>query len=163
MGDLVANALRDGIPAELGTPDLALVNPGGLRAELTYAGNTAINPANTDGVVTYSEANGVLPFINNLWLIDLTGDQIRQVLEQQFQPAGAARPFLALGLSDNVTATIDRSKPEGQRITSIWIDGARNGPERHLHGFDVLLPRHRRRQLRRLHTGHRSRHRFGGS
>ena len=128
MGDLVANALRDGIPADLGTPDLALVNPGGLRAELTYAGNTAINPANTDGVVTYSEANGVLPFINNLWLIDLTGDQIRQVLEQQFQPAGAARPFLALGLSDNVTATIDRSKPEGQRITSIWIDGAQMDP-----------------------------------
>ncbi|MFZ2510002.1 MAG: 5'-nucleotidase C-terminal domain-containing protein [Gordonia sp. (in: high G+C Gram-positive bacteria)] len=123
LGDLVANALRDGIPADLGEPDLAVVTPGGLRAELRYAGDTATNPENTDGVVTYAEANGVLPFVNNLWLIDLTGAQLKTVFEQQFQPAGAQRSFLALGVSDNVTATIDATKPVGQRITSIWIDG----------------------------------------
>ncbi|CUR55722.1 5'-Nucleotidase domain-containing protein [metagenome] len=122
LGGLVANALRDGLPAEIGTADLGIVNPGGMRADLTYAGDTAANPANTDGVVTYAEANGVLPFVNNIWTVDLTGAQLKAVLEQQWQPAGASRPFLALGLSDNVRVTQDPSLPVGSRITSILVD-----------------------------------------
>ncbi len=127
LGDLVGNALRDGIPAEMGTADLGIVNPGGLRADLIFAGNTAQNPANGDGVITYAEANGVLPFVNNIWLIELTGAQLKAVLEQQWQtnPGGPtpARPFLALGLSDNVKTTLDPTKPEGSRVTSVTIDG----------------------------------------
>jgi 5'-nucleotidase len=123
LGDLVANALRDGLPAEIGTADLGMVNPGGLRADLKYAGDTSSNPANTDGVVTYAEANSVLPFVNNIWTIDLTGAQLKAVLEQQWQPAGASRPFLALGLSDNVRVTQDATKPVGSRIASVVIDG----------------------------------------
>ena len=68
LGNLVADALVDGLDAEYGKPDLGIVNPGGLRAELLYAGNTATNPANTDGVVTYAEANAVLPFVNTVAL-----------------------------------------------------------------------------------------------
>ncbi|MCB0982898.1 MAG: 5'-nucleotidase C-terminal domain-containing protein, partial [Ilumatobacter sp.] len=34
-----------------------------------------------------------------------------------------SRPYLQLGLSDNVTYTWDDSLPEGSRITSITIDG----------------------------------------
>ena len=123
LGDLVANALRDGIPAGQGTPDLGIVNPGGLRDELMYAGQPAANPANTDGVVTYAEANQVLPFVNNVWLVQVTGAQLKQVLEQQWQPAGADRAFLALGLSDNVRVTQDASKPVGKRITSVIVNG----------------------------------------
>ncbi len=123
LGDLVANALRDGLPANQGKADLGIVNPGGLRAELEYAGQPADNPANTNGVVTYAEANSVLPFVNNVWLVTLTGAQIKQVLEQQWQPAGADRPFLALGLSDNVRVTQDPSRPAGKRITSVVVDG----------------------------------------
>ncbi|WP_299057217.1 ExeM/NucH family extracellular endonuclease [uncultured Nocardioides sp.] len=123
VGDLVGNALRDGLPESAGTPDLGIVNPGGLRADLTFAGNTANNPENTDGVVTYAEANSVLPFTNNVSLVDLTGEQLLAVMEQQFQPAGADRPYLHLGLSDNVQVTMDRTAPEGERITSVRIDG----------------------------------------
>jgi 5'-nucleotidase len=125
LGDLVANALRDGIPADQGKADLGIVNPGGLRDELYFKGNPAANPANTDGVVTYAEANGVLPFVNNIWLVQLTGAELRSVLEQQWQPAGAQRSFLALGLSDNVRVTQDASKPAGQRITSVIVNGAK--------------------------------------
>ncbi len=32
LGDLVANALRDGLPSDIGSADLGIVNPGGLRA-----------------------------------------------------------------------------------------------------------------------------------
>jgi 5'-nucleotidase len=123
LGDLVANALRDGIPADLGKADLGITNPGGLRAELLYAGDTASNPANKDGVVTYAEANEVLPFVNNVWLVQLTGREIRRVLNQQWQPAGADRPFLALGLSDNVRVTVDPRKPVGHKIKQVLIDG----------------------------------------
>ena len=123
LGDLVANALRDGIPAAQGKPDIGIVNPGGLRDELYYAGQPATNPANTDGVVTYAEANQVLPFVNNVWLVQVTGAQLKQVLEQQWQPAGADRTFLALGLSDNVRVTQDASKPIGKRITSVIVNG----------------------------------------
>ena len=97
LGDLVADALRDGIPAAQGKADLGIVNPGGLRDELLYAGSTATNPANTDGTVTYAEANAVLPFVNNIWLVQLTGKQLKSVLEQQWQPAGAAAPVPRAG------------------------------------------------------------------
>ena len=85
-----------------GPPDLGLVNPGGLREDLLYAGNPGSNPANTDGVVTYAEANGVLPFVNNVSLVDLTGAQLVQVLEEQWQrpaPGGPApsRPYSRSG------------------------------------------------------------------
>jgi 5'-nucleotidase len=130
LGDLVANALRDGIPASQGKPDLGIVNPGGLRDELRYAGEPAANPANTDGVVTYAEANQVLPFVNNVWLVSVTGRKLKQVLEQQWQPAGADRPFLALGLSDNVRVTQDASKPVGKRITSVIVNGQQVDPKK---------------------------------
>ena len=123
LGDLVANALRDGIPADQGKADIGIVNPGGLREELYYKGDTTTNPANTDGVVTYAEANSVLPFVNNIWLVQLTGRQIKTVLEQQWQPAGSQRAFLALGLSDNVRVTQDAKKPFGSRITSVIVNG----------------------------------------
>jgi 5'-nucleotidase len=123
LGDLVANALRDGLPADMGHADLGITNPGGLRNELRFAGDTAGNPANTDGVVTYAEANNVLPFVNNIWTVALKGSDLKRVLEQQWQPTGASRPFLNLGLSDNVQVTLDPSQPEGQRVTSVRING----------------------------------------
>ncbi len=130
MGDLVANALRDGLPADMGHADLGITNPGGLRNELLFAGDPANNPANTDGVVTFAEANNVLPFVNNIWTVDLKGADLKRVLEQQWQPVGAQRPFLNLGLSDNVQVTLDPSRPEGQRVTSVRIDGKTLDPDK---------------------------------
>jgi 5'-nucleotidase len=79
-------------------------------------------------VVTYAEANAVLPFLNNLWTTSLTGAQFTAMLEQQWQrdAAGAvpSRPYLQLGLSDNVSYTYDASLAQGSRITSITVDGA---------------------------------------
>ena len=55
--------------------------------------------------------------------MDLTGAQIKATLEQQWQPAGASRPFLRLGTSEGFTSTYDASKPLGSRITGMWLDG----------------------------------------
>ncbi|WP_455132602.1 5'-nucleotidase C-terminal domain-containing protein [Microbacterium aurum] len=70
----------------------------------------------------------MLPFSDTLGLITLTGAQFRTMLEQQWQrnPDGTvpSRPYLQLGLSDNVSYTYDATRPEGERITSVTIDGA---------------------------------------
>ena len=94
--------------------DIGIMNPGGLRAELIYG---------TDGVVTLQEVSEVHPFANTMQVIDVTGAQFVQLLEQQWQPAGASRPFLKLGLSANVRYTYDPAAAEGERITGVWVDG----------------------------------------
>ncbi len=119
LGNLVANSLRETLAAEeRGGADIGVVNPGGLRADLRMKG--------TDGTITYAEANAVLPFVNNLWTTNLTGAQFKTMLEQQWQtnPDGSipSRPYLQLGLSENVTYTYDESRALGDRITSITID-----------------------------------------
>lgn len=91
--------------------DLTLMNPGGLRTDI----NT--------GDTTYRETADVQPFANTLVTLDLTGAQIKQVLEQQWQPAGASRPFLKLGVSKAFSYTYDPSAAAGSRITEMFLDG----------------------------------------
>ncbi|QJU54967.1 hypothetical protein HL652_15970 [Herbiconiux sp. SALV-R1] len=120
LGNLVADSLVSSLGSpERGGATIGVVNPGGLRAELLKG---------DDGVITYAEANAVLPFVNNLWTTTLTGAQFKTVLEQQWQtnPDGTipSRPFLKLGLSDNVEYTYDGAAAQGEHVTGIWIDGA---------------------------------------
>jgi 5'-nucleotidase len=122
LGNLVADALRDSLAApERGGAEIGIANPGGLRAELTYG---------EDGVITYAEANAVLPFVNNLWSLTLTGAQLEEVIEQQWQTddsgARPSRPYLALGLSDNVTwvaRTADAHATPGDNVAAVYVDG----------------------------------------
>jgi 5'-nucleotidase len=128
LGNLVANSLRDTLadPAR-GGADLGVVNPGGLRNELLVG---------EDGVITYAEANAVLPFVNNLWTVTLTGAQVIEMLEQQWQTnedgSRPSRPYLALGLSDNVSwtaATADGNAAPGDNVLSVTIDGEPIDPD----------------------------------
>lgn len=105
--------------------DIALMNPGGLRANLTYASSNADDP---DGNVTYREAATVQPFANTLVTFTLTGAQLKDVLEEQWQPAGAARPFLKLGVSEGLEYTYDPTAAQGARITSIMLNGTAIDP-----------------------------------
>ena len=117
LGGLVADSYVYGTtlnPVE--DADLGLVNPGGLRADLLYG---------EDGEITLAEANAVTPFANDLVVVPLTGAQLVRVLEQQWQPAGSSRPFLALGASEELTWSYDPEAPEGSRIIvdSIRVSG----------------------------------------
>ena len=49
--------------------------------------------------------------------------QVKRILEEQWQPVSASRPFLALGLSKNVTYTYDPNRAQGDRISGIYLDG----------------------------------------
>jgi 5'-nucleotidase len=82
LGNAIADAqlaATDG-PAE-GAAVLGLMNPGGVRADLSYV-SSAVGEG--DGVVTYGEAFTVQPFGNSLVTMTLTGAQIERVLEEQF-------------------------------------------------------------------------------
>ena len=102
-----------------GGAQLALMNPGGLRADLLFA---------PDGVVTYSEAFSVQPFANDVVTKTYTGAQLKQVLEEQWQPAGASRPILHLGVSKGFTYTYLPDNAAGQRITSMSLNGTPISP-----------------------------------
>lgn len=116
LSNAIAQSYLDSInkPGRLGGVDIGVMNPGGVRAELL---------AKNDGRITYADAASIMPFNNTVQTISLTGAQFVRVLEQQWQPAGSSRPFLQLGLSDNVTYTYDPDAAAGSHINSVRIDG----------------------------------------
>ncbi|MSS46327.1 bifunctional metallophosphatase/5'-nucleotidase [Cutibacterium sp. WCA-380-WT-3A] len=114
MTNMVADMFKD----TLGKDDpnfIGLQNPGGTRASLL------------DTDITYKQAAQVLPFANTLTTTKITGAQFKKVLEQQWQRDEngevPSRPYLQLGVSSNVTYTYDESRKEGDRITSVWVNG----------------------------------------
>ncbi|MER5619504.1 bifunctional metallophosphatase/5'-nucleotidase [Streptosporangium sp. NPDC002544] len=120
LGNLIADgqlaATRTG-----GNAQIALMNPGGVRASLTYAGSPA---GEGDGVVTYGEAFTVQPFNNLMQVVTLTGAQLKTVLEQQFTGGPNAQAFTKiLQPSSNFTYTYSASAPWGSKISAMKIDG----------------------------------------
>lgn len=91
--------------------DITFMNPGGLRADLA------------SGAVTYAEAAAVQPFANTLVSMSLTGEQIKSVLEEQWQPSTSSRPFLKLGINKEFTYTYDPTAAAGSRITEMRLNG----------------------------------------
>lgn len=67
MGNLVADAQR-----AMAGADIGLMNAGGLRADLDV------------GPVTWEDLFSIQPFGNGVMRVRMTGDQIRRVLEQQW-------------------------------------------------------------------------------
>jgi 5'-nucleotidase len=95
-GNLVADAQLWATSAA--GAQIALMNPGGVRSDLTYAASSDEG----DGVVTFGEAQTFQPFGNTLYTFPMTGSQIINVLLEQCQPPGG-RPFLHLGVSQGFT------------------------------------------------------------
>ncbi|MFB8760254.1 bifunctional metallophosphatase/5'-nucleotidase [Streptomyces sp. NPDC059852] len=125
LGDLIADAqLAYGKELDPET-DLALMNPGGIRAPLTYAAKGAEG----DGVVTYAEGFTVQPFSNTVNLQSLTGAQLIQVLKEQVSGTNAASPKI-LQISAGLTYTLDLTKSGADRVVtdSIKLNGAAIDP-----------------------------------
>ncbi|MFF9626428.1 bifunctional metallophosphatase/5'-nucleotidase [Streptomyces griseosporeus] len=121
MGDLIADAqLAYGRTLDPST-DLALMNPGGVRAGLTYAAKGSEG----DGVVTYAEGFTVQPFANTVNLQDFTGAQLLQVLKEQVSGGNTAAPKI-LQPSSGLTYTLDLTKTGADRVVtdSVKVDGA---------------------------------------
>jgi 5'-nucleotidase len=92
-----------------GSYQIAFMNPGGIRAPIEA------------GEVTYGELFKVQPFDNQVVRMELTGDRIYRLLEQQWQPQadGAIKEHI-LQVS-GITYTYDESRPLGERIVSVTL------------------------------------------
>lgn len=118
LGNMIADAQL--AATRVNGAQIALMNPGGLRADLLYAQSRGEG----DGVVTYREAFDVQPFGNLLSTIPMTGDQIKRVLEQQCQPR-----YLHLGVSEGFTYDVVRQlngrvcTPGSIAVTNMQLDG----------------------------------------
>lgn len=108
QGDAALWAANDSLGD--GAADIGIINAGGLRNDLD---------PNNDKIVTYQEARDVLPFGNTNAVVTLTGKQLVTLFEQQWQPAGAQRPVLWLGVSNNVSYqyTTDQETVDGVTVT----------------------------------------------
>ncbi|MBD9724794.1 bifunctional metallophosphatase/5'-nucleotidase [Streptomyces caniscabiei] len=125
MGDLIADAqywYGKTLDPEV---DLALMNPGGVRAPLTYAAKGTEG----DGVVTYAEGFTVQPFSNTVNLQDFTGAQLIQVLKDQVSGTNATAPKVLLP-SSGLTYTLDLTKSGADRVVTatIKLNGAAIDP-----------------------------------
>ena len=107
LGNLIADSQRSAM-----NTDFAFTNPEGIRADIDA------------GRVTWGNLFGVLPFSNLLVKMDLTGSQIREVLNQQWQP-NITRILQISG----ITYTWDDSRPKGEKVIDIYLpDGAKLEP-----------------------------------
>jgi len=107
LGSFVADVMRE----ETGA-DVAFMNAGGLRADLP------------EGAVTNGNVLDALPFLNTLVVSELTGAQVREVLEQGLS--------LERGLVQvsGIAASYDLRKPVGRRLLSAEVAGRPLDPSR---------------------------------
>lgn len=107
IGNLIADAMR-----ELAQADAAVMNGGGIRAGKIYAPGSKI---------TRRDVLAELPFGNRLVTLQVTGGDLRQMLENGLSelPRAAGRFPQVSG----IRMTVDASRPEGERILSIDIGG----------------------------------------
>jgi 5'-nucleotidase len=129
IGNLIAQAQLEALQQEVyGFPVIALMNPGGVRTNILA------------GDVTYAEVFAVQPFGNYTGAMDLTGAQLDDLLEEQYQhdPDGTAGPNNAgpfnrratFGTSEGFTWSYDLTQAYGNRVpdTSIKLNGVTIDP-----------------------------------
>ncbi|MGW3630974.1 bifunctional metallophosphatase/5'-nucleotidase [Streptomyces sp. NPDC005122] len=125
LGDMIADAQLAYAKSVDPEADIALMNPGGIRAGLTYTASGGEG----DGVVTYGEAYTVQPFANTVNLVSLTGAQLITALQQQVSGANEAAPKI-LQISKGLTYTLDLTKAGAARVVSgsVRLDGTAIDP-----------------------------------
>ena len=121
LGDVIADAqLFATTPAALGGAQISFMNAGGIRADLTFA---QISGGEQPGEVTYGEAFTVQPFGNSLVTMTLTGLQIDQLLEKQFDGGVGI-----LQVSNGFSYARSTSAPVGSKVSAITLNGVPLSP-----------------------------------
>lgn len=98
---------------------IALMNAGGARADLTFAQSTGGEPP---GQVTYAESFAVQPFSNVLITLDLSGAKLKESLEQMYV-ATRGRPTLFQGVSAGLTFDWSASALQGSKVSNVKLNG----------------------------------------
>lgn len=100
LGNLITDAMRASSGAQI-----AVQNSGGIRARI---------PA---GRITVRHTCNALPYDNCLVTMDLTGEQLKTLLEQSESSAHGLMQLSGL------TVTYDRKKPAGSRVIKAAVNG----------------------------------------
>jgi 5'-nucleotidase len=105
-----------------GNADFALMNNGGARTDLL---------PEADGTVRFGQIFAMQPFANNVVSKAYTGAELKAVLEQMFDSGlnTAADPNLLMP-SFNFSYSYDLSRPAGQRVVAMLLDGKPIDPAR---------------------------------
>jgi 5'-nucleotidase len=116
LGNLIADAqlaaTRD--PAN-GGAQISFINSGGVRTRFTPA---------EDGSVTYGQIFALQPFGNTLVVLELSGADLKRLLEEQFTDASPAAIKQSLLIpSDGFGFAYDRTRPPGERIVAMTLEG----------------------------------------
>jgi 5'-nucleotidase len=119
LGNFVADAQLRVVQRDLPKTRLSLVRPGSLAADLTFSGEEG-----STGDVTHADAAAVSPAANDLLVVTLTGQQLKDVLEQQWRPPDSSWPMIKLGVGGGLTYVADFSRPIGSRIVSLAYQGS---------------------------------------
>jgi len=124
LGDVIADA-QLAYTAGAGA-QIALMNPGGIRAPLTYGQSSG---GEAPGEVTYGEAFTVQPFNNLLVTQTFTGAQLKAVLEQQFVGFQGQTSQRILQVSAGFAYRYDPAAPVGQKVSEMTLGGVAVDPE----------------------------------
>lgn len=107
MGDLVADGMRAAVGA-----DAAITNGGGIRGDKLYPAGATL---------TRKDILTELPFGNKTVMLELTGAQIKEALEN-----GVSQIDKTAGRFPQVSGlafTLEAGKPVGERVSAITLDG----------------------------------------
>lgn len=118
-GELISDAqLAWTKPRARGGAQIAFFNNSGVRGDLV---------PRADGTVTYGQLFALQPFGNGVIVMDLTGEQLKRLLEQQF--IDAAEPNMLMP-SAGFAYTYDVRRSAGDRIVAMTFNGKRIYPKR---------------------------------
>jgi 5'-nucleotidase len=117
MGDLVSDA-QLAMTKKQGA-QIAFMNVGGIRANLAQPEGQGL---------TYAQVASVQPFTNTLVLMDLTGEQVIALLNQQW----SADDMNPLQVSNGFSYQWDAQRPAASRVVpgSVRLDGVPVDPEK---------------------------------
>jgi 5'-nucleotidase len=118
LGDVIADAQLEAMDNEFGA-QVAFMNPGGIRADITCGVGESL-PCS----ITFGELFTVQPFANDMVAFDITGAQIDTMLEQQFDNPVAGDKRI-LQVSSNFSYQWDASNPAGSKVdpSTIMLNG----------------------------------------
>jgi 5'-nucleotidase len=123
LGDVIADSqLAATSSSATGGAVIALMNPGGIRADLPDSTN--IKEGNT---VNFGDAFTVQPFGNTLTTLTLTGAQLKAVLEQQFENPDATGNRI-LQVSSGFSYSWTAASPKGSKVSDMTLNGAPISP-----------------------------------
>lgn len=108
VGNFVADSYRAAVGA-----DVALVNGGSIRADLTY----------TPGPLTKRDVLSIMPFNNAIVKVEMNGKLLREVVEHGVSQSAESSEPGGFPQVSGMSFKFDAKRPAGSRVTELLVGG----------------------------------------